>query len=412
MRTLYIKIAGLAGALREAPNRLVGSEMNDFPLLESAWLMTENERIVDFGEMKNLEIKLIQEDVEVVDVAGGFILPGLCDPHTHMVFAKTREGEFVDRINGLTYEEIAEKGGGILNSAQVLQNTSEEDLFVSATERLNEVASLGTVAVEIKSGYGLSVAAELKMLRVIQALKEISPIPIKASFLGAHAIPTQFKTNREEYIRQIIEEMLPVIADENLADYIDVFCDRGFFTQDETERILLAGKKYGLRAKIHANELDFTGGIQAGVKLNALSVDHLECTGDEEIELLKGSETMPTLLPSTAFFLGINYPPARKMIDAGLGLALASDYNPGSSPSGRMPFIWSLACIKLKMRPMEALAASTLNAAYAMGMEKELGSITPGKRASFIITYPAPSIHYFPYSFGSDWIRQVVIDGN
>jgi len=236
------------------------------------------------------------------------------------------------------------------------------------------------------------------------------PIYFWASDVGKYINPKSFVQCNVS--RQIIEEMLPVIADENLADYIDVFCDRGFFTQDETERILLAGKKYGLRAKIHANELDFTGGIQAGVKLNALSVDHLECTGDEEIELLKGSETMPTLLPSTAFFLGINYPPARKMIDAGLGLALASDYNPGSSPSGRMPFIWSLACIKLKMRPMEALAASTLNAAYAMGMEKELGSITPGKRASFIITYPAPSIHYFPYSFGSDWIRQVVIDGN
>ena len=412
MRTLYIKIAGLAGALREAPARLEGSRMNDFPLLESAWMLTEEDKIVDFGEMDNLEISMIQSDVEVVDVGGGFILPGFCDPHTHMVFAKTREGEFVDRINGLTYEEIAEKGGGILNSAQVLQDTSEEDLFVSAAERLNEVVSLGTVAVEIKSGYGLSVESELKMLRVIQALKEISPIPIKASFLGAHAIPTQFKTNREEYIRQIIEEMLPAIAKDKLADYIDVFCDRGFFTQVETERILLAGKKYGLRAKIHANELDFTGGIQAGVKMEALSVDHLECTGDEEIELLKGSGTMPTLLPSTAFFLGIEYPPARKMIDAGLGLALASDYNPGSSPSGRMPFIWSLACIKLKMRPMEALAAATLNAAYAMGMENELGSITPGKRASFIITHPAPSVEYFPYSFGSDWIRQVVIDGN
>lgn len=411
MRTIFLRINGLAGAFEDSPNKLAGSEMSKFPVIRNAWLCIDGPAIHSFGTMDNLPQNLLDSCDEWVDLNGQWILPSFVDSHTHIVFAKTREGEFVDRIHGLSYEEIAKRGGGILNSAKVLRDTSEEDLFASAAGRLNEILSLGTGAVEIKSGYGLSIDSEIKMLRVIKAMEEYSPIPIRSTFLGAHAIPVEYKDKREVYIDQIVKEMLPIIAEEELADFIDVFCDRGFFTMEETEKILEAGAQYGLRPKIHANELDFTGGIQAGVKYGALSVDHLECTGDEEIKVLLESETMPTLLPSTAFFLGMENPPARKMIDSGLPIALASDYNPGSSPSGSMPFVWSLACIKLRMDPNEALAAATLNGAYAMGLEEELGSISPGKRASFIITDPAHDLAYFPYAFGTNWIDSIWVDG-
>lgn len=411
MRTIFLRINGLAGAFEDSPNKLAGSEMSKFRVIRNAWLCIDGPAIHSFGTMDNLPQDLLDSCDEWVDLNGQWILPSFVDSHTHIVFAKTREGEFVDRIHGLSYEEIAKRGGGILNSAKVLRDTSEEDLFASAAGRLNEILSLGTGAVEIKSGYGLSIDSEIKMLRVIKAMEEYSPIPIRSTFLGAHAIPVEYKDKREVYIDQIVKEMLPIIAEEELADFIDVFCDRGFFTMEETEKILEAGAQYGLRPKIHANELDFTGGIQAGVKYGALSVDHLECTGDEEIKVLLESETMPTLLPSTAFFLGMENPPARKMIDSGLPIALASDYNPGSSPSGSMPFVWSLACIKLRMDPNEALAAATLNGAYAMGLEEELGSISPGKRASFIITDPAHDLAYFPYAFGTNWIDSIWVDG-
>lgn len=411
MRKLFTHIKGLAGAMNSAPAKLSGKAMRDFPVLENAWLMVDGDKFHSFGTMDALPPEIESRATEVHSLEGQWILPAFVDSHTHIVFAKTREAEFEDRIHGLTYEEIAARGGGILNSAGVLRNTSEEDLLQTALKRLSFMMQHGTGAVEIKSGYGLSIEAEIKMLRVIKEIKKLSPIPVKATFLGAHAIPMEYKTNRNEYIRQIIEEMLPQIAEENLADFIDVFCDRGFFTQAETEQILAAGAQFGLLPKIHANELDFTGGIQAGVKYGALSVDHLECTGEEEIAVLLASDTMPTLLPSTAFFLGMEYPPARKMIDSGLPIALASDFNPGSSPSGSMPFVWSLACIKLKMDPAEALAAATLNSAYALALNTELGSITPGKKASFIITQSAEALAYFPYAFTDRWIHSVYVNG-
>jgi imidazolonepropionase len=347
----------------------------------------------------------------VYDASGRFVFPSWCDSHTHIVFAGSRENEFVDRIHGLTYEEIAKRGGGILNSAKRLQQTSEDELFDGAMMRLDEVKRSGTGAIEIKSGYGLSYDAELKMLKVIKRLKQSSDLTIKATFLGAHAFPAEFKENRKEYVDLLVDRLLPYIGDHGLADYNDVFCDRGFFTVEETDRILEAGWKYGLRPKIHANELDFSGGIQVGVKHNALSVDHLECTGDEEINLLLKSETMPTLLPGTAFFLKIHYPPARNMIDAGLPVALASDYNPGSSPSGKMSLVMTLACLYLKMSPEEAINAATLNGAYAMGVMDELGSIVPHKKANLFITKPISSVGYLPYAYGSDVIDRIVING-
>jgi imidazolonepropionase len=346
-----------------------------------------------------------------VDAAGGMVAPSWCDSHTHIVFASPREQEFVDRINGLTYEEIARRGGGILNSAKKLADAGEEELLEGALSRINEIIGFGTGAVEIKSGYGLSFEGELKMLRVIKKLKAISPIPVKATFLGAHAVPLEFKDKRDHYIRLLIDKMLPVIAEEGLADYNDVFCDRGFFTVEETDQLLEAGWKYNLRPKIHANELDFSGGIQVGVKHNALSVDHLEFTGDEEIKLLLNSSTMATILPSTAFFLKLKYAPARAMIDAGLPVALATDYNPGSSPSGNMPFVLSLACIHMNMTPEEAINAATLNGAYAMDLSDKLGTVSPGKKASFYITKPLSSPAFLPYAFGSNLISRKFIDG-
>ncbi len=385
--------------------------MKNLPIIYDAWLAIDDGVIAEFGPMAEWPGILDWTNLEVIDATDKLVFPAWCDSHTHIVYDGTRETEFVDRINGLTYEEIAKRGGGILNSAKRLQNASEDSLVEQALGRLDEIMKLGTGAVEIKSGYGLSLEAELKMLRVIKKLKELSPLTIKSTFLGAHALPIKYKDNREKYIDLIVNEMLPAIAEEKLADYCDVFCDRGFFTQEETDIILQRAADFGLKAKIHANELDFTGGIQVGVKNKAISVDHLECTGDAEIEALLNSDTMPTLLPSTAFFLGLENPPARKMIDAGLPIALASDYNPGSSPSGNMNFIVSLACIKLKMTPEEAINAATINGAYAMELSSELGSIALGKTANLFITSEIPSYNFIPYSFGKDKVETVIING-
>lgn len=379
--------------------------MSEFATLSNAFLWVQNGVIKDFGP----DDQCPQDRAdEVIDCSGRIVLPTFCDSHTHIVFAGWRETEFVDRIKGLSYEEIARRGGGILNSATKLQDTSEDELYDQALGRLEEVIAQGTGAIEIKSGYGLTHDSELKMLRVIRRLKEANRIPIKANFLGAHAVPAEYKTNRTGYIDLLINKMLPEIAQEELADYVDVFCDQGFFTIEETDQILAAGARYGLKPKIHANELAFSGGIQVGVKHHAISVDHLQCTGPEEIEILKNSNTVATILPSTAFFLGLPYAPARDMIENNLCVALASDYNPGSSPSGNMSFILSLACIRMKMLPVEALNALTINGAAAMECSDTLGSIAIGKRASLIISKPVSGLDYLPYSYGNSWIERVI----
>jgi imidazolonepropionase len=393
----------------ESPKLLVcGADMSEIGSIENAWLVIKDGYISDFGQMSSMPQEI---GYELIDAAGKHVFPSFCDSHTHLVYAGSREREFVDRIKGLSYEEIAARGGGILNSAKRLHETSEEELLRQSSVRMTEIIKLGTGAVEIKSGYGLNTADELKMLRVIKRLKESFPVEIKSTFLGAHAIPAEYKSERDKYISIIINEMIPAVVSEELADFIDVFCDKGFFTVDETERILMAGLKYGLRAKIHANELDFSGGIQTGVKYNALSVDHLECTADEEIDSLLGSETMPTLLPGSALFLGLNDPPARKMIDAGLPIALASDYNPGSCPSGNMNLVMSLGCMRLKMLPEEVINAVTINSAYAMGISDTHGSIARGKVANLFITKEIPSYEFMPYSFGSDLIETIILEG-
>ena len=391
-----------------------GKEMQTLHTIENAYLLTEGEKIVDFGKMYDFnfeKLSKIKEKIEEIDATGKFVFPSFCDSHTHIVYAGSREIEYVDKIKGLSYEEIAKRGGGIINSAQRLEKASEEELYDAAWARLQEMASYGTGAVEIKSGYGLTTETELKMLRVIKKIQQNSPLIIRANFLGAHAVPLAYKGKQQEYVDLIINEMIPMVATEEWADFIDVFCDKGFFTVEETERMLMQGIKYGLRPKIHANELDFSGGIQVGVKYNALSVDHLEYTGDEEINCLLNSETMPTLLPGAAFFLGMIYAPARQMIDAGLPIALASDYNPGSSPSGNMQLILSMGCIKYKMTPAEALNATTLNTAYAMGISDIAGSIAKGKIANFYITKPIPSVEFMPYSFGNNKVEQVILKG-
>lgn len=413
---LVIKNIGHLIQIREkAVVKVSGKDMAHLPVLENAYLCCNNGKFQAWGSMEHFDRDMLQldptEQAQIVDAQGGMVGPGWCDSHTHIVYASPREQEFVDRIRGLTYEEIAKRGGGILNSAKKMETASEEFLLESAASRIREMISYGTAAIEIKSGYGLSVDAELKMLRVIKKLKHLMPIPIKATFLGAHALPAIYRENRQDYIRLIIDEMIPAIALEGLADYCDVFCDRGFFTPTETEQILEAGWKFNMQPKIHANELDFSGGIQAGVKHRALSVDHLEFTGDEEIRVLKDSETMPTLLPSTAFFLRLHYAPARKMIDAGLPVALATDFNPGSSPSGNMPFVLSLACIHMNMLPEEAINAATINSAYAMGLAGKMGTITRDHDASFYITAPIKSIAQLPYSFGSNLIVRTFLGG-
>jgi imidazolonepropionase len=409
MVLLIKNIACLVQSEDVARIRVTGKEMAQLPVVKNAFLKIENGIISDFGEMKNLDPDTLHH--EIIDASGKFVFPSFCDSHTHLVYAGSREKEFVDKIHGLSYGEIAKRGGGILNSADRLHNTSENELFNQAMVRINEITGLGTGAVEIKSGYGLNVEDELKMLRVIRMIRDFSPLEVKATFLGAHALPMIYKNERDKYVDLVINEMIPAVAAEDLADYIDVFCDHGFFNVEDTERILMAGMKYGLRAKIHANELALSGGIQAGLKYNALSVDHLEFTGDQEIQALLGSETMPVLLPGAAFFLGMTYPPARKMIDAGLPLALASDYNPGSSPSGDMKFIMSLGCIKLKMLPEEVINAATINGAYAMGLSETHGSIARGKIANIFITKEIPSYEFMPYAFGSNLIDTVILKG-
>ncbi|MBI1316932.1 imidazolonepropionase [bacterium] len=404
MRTRYERIAWLIGAYREPKERFKGAEMQEFSVLKNAWLETENGRVLDFGTMESFPAGHTDE---VVDCTGRVLMPAFVDSHTHIVFARWRESEFVDRIGGLSYEEIAQKGGGILNSALALADADPSRLLDDAYARVEAMMAQGTAALEIKSGYGLSEASELKMLRVIRDLKERAPIPIKSSFLGAHAVPLAYKNDRAGYVDLLIDRILPQIAAEGLADYMDVFCDRGFFTVPETDRLLEAGWKHGLRPKIHANELDFSGGVQVGVRHNALSVDHLECMGEAEIQTLLGTETMPTLLPGTAFFLGLHPPPARTLIDSGLGVALASDYNPGSSPSGSMPFVLALGCVLLKMKPIETFAAATLNGAYALELQSELGTLSPGKRAALVLSKPVSSPDFLCYAYTEPWIERV-----
>ncbi len=411
MKLLITNIAQLVN-VRTISKVLRGKELADLPVLEDAYLFIENEYIVGYGTMKTLPAFKEDENWTITDAKGATILPTWCDSHTHLVFADSREDEFVDKINGLTYAAIAANGGGILNSAQKIASASDEELFEMALERLMELIRLGTGAIEIKSGYGLDLANELKMLRVIKRLKQASPIPIKATFLGAHTFPLAFKENHEGYIRSIIDEMLPAIANEQLADYIDVFCEEGFFSVAETELICNAGKQYGLIPKIHANQLHASGGVEVGVKVGALSVDHLETMDESAIETLSNSTTIGTLLPTAAFFLRMPFQPARKLIDANAAIAIASDFNPGSSPSGNMNFVISISCIQMKMLPAEAINAATINGAYAMGLGDELGSITIGKKANLIFTKQIPSINYLPYAFGSNLIEKVMINGH
>lgn len=391
------------------PKRWVaGKEMQNLPCINDAFLLVSDGLIADFGPMSECPEL---ENVKVVDASGRMVFPSFCDSHTHIVYAGSREIEYIDKIRGLSYEEIAKRGGGILNSAQRLREASEDVLFESAMERVSEIISLGTGAVEIKSGYGLSTESELKMLRVARRIKCESPLTVKTTFLGAHAVPVEYKGRQSEYVDLIVKEMIPAVAAERLADYVDVFCDKGFFTVEETDRMLEAASKYGLRPKIHANELDFSGGVQVGVKHSALSVDHLEFMGEKEIAVLLESTTMPTLLPGAAFFLEMEYPPVRKMIEAGLPVALASDYNPGSSPSGDMKFVLSLACVKMKMLPEEAINAATINSAYAMGISSTHGSISRGKVANFYITKPIPSYEFMPYAYTQKLVDEVYLNG-
>lgn len=408
MTTLFTNIKELIQIREAGITKVSGSEMAVLPTIQNSFLVIENDLIIDFGAMDDLPE--INPD-NIVDVSGKMILPTWCDSHTHLVYAGNRIQEFVDRINGLSYEQIAQRGGGILNSASKLNQTSEDDLYEQAKERLEEIMRLGTGAVEIKSGYGLTVDGELKMLRVIQRLKTAYSIAIKATFLGAHALPAIYKNSREEYIDLIINEMLPAIAKEDLADFIDVFCETGYFTVSETEQIMQAGIAFGLQPKIHVNQFTAIGGIQAGVNNNALSVDHLEVLTPADIEALVKSQTMPVALPSCSYYLSIPYTPAREMINAGLPLALASDYNPGSTPSGNMNFVVATACIKMKMTPEEAINAATINGAYAMNLSNTHGSITIGKKANFIITKSIASYAQLPYSFGTNLIDSVFIEG-
>jgi imidazolonepropionase len=399
--------------VEEKPRSLIsGKDMAQLNCIDNAFLLIDGDKIIDFGRNENLNIANIDyNSTDIINADGQMVFPSFCDSHTHLVYAGSREMEYIDKIRGLSYAEIAKRGGGILNSAKLLHNTDEDELLQQSIKRIEEIANCGTGAVEIKSGYGLSTEDEIKMLRVIKRLRKMTSITIKSTFLGAHAVPEKYADKRGKYIDLIINEMIPQIADEKLADFIDVFCDRGFFTVEETKQILNAGAKYGLQAKIHANELAASGGIQTGVECSALSVDHLEYTGDDEIKCLLGSKTMPTLLPGAAFFLGMNYPPARKMIDAGLPLALASDYNPGSSPSGDMKFILSLACIKLKMLPEEAINAVTVNSAYAMNLSQSHGSIARGKIANVFITKSISSYEFLPYAYTTKLVDTVILNG-
>lgn len=407
MRILIRNIGRLCGILPAGIRRLEGRDMGSVAGIDNAWLVIEDGRIRSFGS-ENCSDNKDGERGQVINAGGGWVTPTFCDPHTHIVYAGSRDGEFRDKIAGLSYEEIAARGGGILNSADLLHETSEEELFEQSARRVREVMAKGTGALEIKSGYGLRTEDELKMLRVIRRIREEFPITVKATFLGAHAVGRDYLGRRGAYVDLVCNEMLPAVAAEGLADYVDVFCDQGFFSCYDCARILERAAEFNLRGKIHANELAVSGGVQVGVSHNALSVDHLERTGDEEIACLKGSNTMPTMLPGASFFLGMPYGRARAFIDAGLPLALASDYNPGSSPSGDMRFVMALACIKQRLTPEEAFNACTINAAYAMGVEDTLGSITPGKRASLIITEPLPSLAFIPYAHQTPFIKRMI----
>lgn len=418
MAILITHIKELVNTEDSSRSFIAGKEMMNLRTLKDAWLLIEDGLIKDFGNEATRQQGTdeqrpegMKEPVTVIDASERMVFPSFCDSHTHLVYAGSRETEYVDKIRGLSYEEIARRGGGILNSAKRLHETSEEELLVQATERLQEIITYGTGAVEIKSGYGLNIEDELKMLRVIRKLKESSPVTIVSTFLGAHSVPLDYRGRQEEYVDLVITEMIPRVASEDLADFIDVFCDRGFFTAEDTDRILNTGMKYGLRPKIHANELDHSGGVQVGVKYNALSVDHLEFTGDEEIAALQNSETMPVILPGAAFFLNMVHAPARRMIDAGLPVAFASDFNPGSSPSGNMQLVLSMACITYRLLPEEAIHATTINGAYAMGLSEDLGSICRGKKANLFITKPLPTYAFMPYAYGSNKVEKVVLNG-
>jgi len=400
-------IRQLIGIAPSETLRKVGSEMNDVQSINDAFLTIDDGIIKDFGESSRCPLPSGED--EIIDARGGMVMPAFCDSHTHICYAGSREREFIDKINGLSYEEIAARGGGILNSADLLHQTSEDDLYSQTMERVNEMIAKGTGAIEIKSGYGLDTQDELKMLRVIRRVKETSPAVIKSTFLGAHAVGRKYSGRQDEYVDLVCREMIPAVASECLADYIDVFCDEGFFTPEQTARILQAGAEYGLVPKIHANELACSGGVQVGVAHDALSVDHLERTTEAEIEVLKGKKTMPTMLPGASFFLGMPYGRAKDYIEAGLGIALASDYNPGSSPSGDMRFVMALGCVKMRLTPEQAFNACTINAAYAMGVSQSMGSITKGKRASLVVTKPLPSLAFIPYSYQTPYIERIII---
>lgn len=406
MKTVIKNIKSLVQVEDKARKFVRGKEMSEVKTIDNAFLLIEDDKIADFGTMDNCP----NADKEV-DAKDRMVLPTFCDSHTHLVYAGSREIEYIDKIKGLSYEEIAQRGGGIINSALRLQQTSEEELYEDAMQRLNTIIKYGTGAVEIKSGYGFTTEAELKMLRVIRKLKENSPLTIKANFLGAHGVPLEYKNNVDAFVDKIVEEMIPKVADEGLADFIDVFCDRGFFTVEQTDRMLNEGVKRGLKPKIHANELGASGGIQVGVKYNALSVDHLEYTGEEEIQCLLNSNTMPTILPGAAFFLNMPYAPARKMIEAGLPIAMASDFNPGSSPSGNMQLVLTFACVNYRLLPQEAINATTINTAYAMEVVDSLGSICKGKKANFFITTKIPTLEYLPYSYGENKVYKTFLNG-
>lgn len=414
MKTLIRNIGQIAGIVEAGVMRKEGVSMSETGTLENAWLLIEDDKIACFGPMSDcpdLSQESGQDSFDVIDADGGFVLPAFCDSHSHIVFAGTREQEFLDKIKGLSYAEIAAHGGGILNSADLLHNTSEDELYRQAMERVNEMIAKGTGAIEIKSGYGLTTQDELKILRVIKRIRENSPAIIKSTFLGAHAVGRAFAGRQNEYVDHVCNEMIPAVAAENLADFVDVFCEEGFFTTEETDRILTAGEQYGMRVKLHANQLAVSGGVQVGVKHNALSVDHLESTTDEEIRVLKDSCTMPTMLPGASFFLRMQYGKALDFINSGLGIALASDYNPGSSPCGDMRFVMSLGCIQMRLTPIQALNACTLNSAYAMGISDVAGSITAGKLANLIITKRIPSLTWIPYCYQTPFIDRVILRG-
>lgn len=409
---LIKNIKELCGIVEDGSLWKAGSAMSDVKRIKNAYLLIKGSKIADYGEMGSPKYQeYLAKERKVVDAKGGLVLPAFCDSHTHLVYANSREMEFCDKIRGLSYEEIAKRGGGILNSAKATAAASEEELYESAMQRLDEIMRMGTGAVEIKSGYGLTTESELKLLRVIRRMKENSPMTIKANFLGAHGIPMEYRGHQEDYVDLVINEMIPLVAAEDLADFIDVFCDKGFFTVEDTERILMAGIKYGMRPKIHANEMAVSGGVQVGVKYGAISVDHLEQMGQAEIEALKGSDTMPTILPGCAFFLNLPLSPARDMINAGLPVAMASDFNPGTSPSGNMQFVLSCACIRYKLTPEEALNATTLNTAYAMDVSRELGSITKGKIANVMITKPMTQLEFMPYYYGANKVQTMILKG-